>query len=142
MGIMLTIGIIGVVLFLLTLIAEWKVVTSANSLMAIPWVGSIISIAAPIIFFVFVAFDVALMDKHRVEETAQRNVISRLLKEDYNIGVLQSALDFNATQNICKYKQATFAWKYLGTNGVCLDTLVIPESKFTPTSNVNLTVKQ
>lgn len=142
MGIMITILIIGIIILVGTILFDWKVLTSSYDLMAIPYIIAGVSIAVSVGFFIFVAFDVAMMDMRRANETIQRNTLARLLKEDYELSVLQTALDFNAKQKICNYKQATFAWKYLGTNGICLDTLVIPESKFTPTNNVNLTVKQ
>ena len=70
--------------------------------------------------------------------TNQRGKYVRLLNEDYNAENLSTALDFNETHKLCKFKESTFMWSHIGTSGVCADTIAIPTGKFMPSQKIKI----
>lgn len=138
MGIALIFLAIGIILILSgILIMDFRL--SRLDFLATPaLIVGIVSVAPSALFFIMVVFDIALKDIHTFEKTNGRNYIVRMLKENYDINALNAALNFNTAQKMCNYRQGRFMWKYLGTDGVCLDTVEIPSSQFTPTLNVNV----
>lgn len=68
----------------------------------------------------------------------ERGKYVRLLNEDYNAANLSTALDFNETQKLCKFKESGFMWSHMWTNGVCADTIVIPTGKFMPSQKIKI----
>ena len=66
-----------------------------------------------------------------------RGILERKLKETYNQDNLNSAIDFNGTQNKIKIENSTFLQKY-NTAIFYVDTIQIPDVKFTPTQRIEL----
>lgn len=99
----------------------------------------ILSLAFSVIFWLFFAIEVASKNVTTKKLECSRDKLSRLLNEDYNSNNLNEALDFNEKQKICSYKEATFMWSHMGTEGVCVDTIAIPTGKFIPRQILNIT---
>lgn len=105
-------------------------------------VVSIVTFVFSIIFWLFFAIEVSSKNVTTKRLECSRDKLSRLLNEDYNSNNLNEALDFNEKQKICSYKEATFMWSHMGTEGVCVDTIAIPTGKFIPRQIIQLdTVK-
>lgn len=102
--------------------------------------GILIVISA--MFWLLVGLDKLEENLNIVKLSNQRGKYIRVLNEDYNAENLRSALEFNSKQKVCSYKESTFMWSYMGTNGVCGDTIAIPTGKFIPRQIIQLdTVK-
>jgi hypothetical protein len=73
----------------------------------------------------------------RQKTLIDRGILERKLKETYNQGNLNDAIDFNGTQNKIKIENSTFLQKY-NTAIYYVDTIEIPDVKFTPTQRIEL----
>lgn len=87
---------------------------------------------------IFTGIEVASKGVSTQKLECSKAKMSRLLNEDYNAENLKNALDFNESQKMCVYKEATFMWSHFGTNGVCVDTIAIPTGKFIPRQIIQL----
>ena len=136
--------ILGIGLILVTL-GYFFVNTSSETLQGIgiaSFVVSVLTFVFSIMFWLNTGIDYANKKVITMKMENTRGVLNRMLQEDYNAENLRSALEFNSKQKICLYKESTFMWSYMGTNGVCGDTIAIPASKFIPRQIIQLdTVK-
>lgn len=101
-------------------------------------VFSIFGIALPAIGIFLIGVDVLYKDVNIKKAETNKNVLVRMLNEDYNSENLRKALEFNEKMNVCKFKQQTKLWKYFETNGACIDTIDIPNGKFVPTQQIRI----
>lgn len=139
MGIALIVLAIGVILFSL---GYFFLNTSSDTLQQIGVASIVVAILTfvfSIMFWVFFAIEVSSKNVTAKKLECSRDKLSRLLNEDYNADNLNEALDFNEKQKICSYKEATFMWSHMGTEGVCVDTIAIPTGKFIPRQILNIT---
>lgn len=136
--------ILGIGLLLATL-GYFFLNTSSDTLQGIGIASIVVSIVTfvfSIMFWVFFAIEVSSKNVTAKKLECSRDKLSCLLNEDYNSNNLNEALDFNEKQKICSYREATFMWSHMGTEGVCGDTIAIPTGKFIPRQIIQLdTVK-
>lgn len=136
--------ILGVGLLLATL-GYFFLNTSSETLQGIGIASSVVSVLTflfSIMFWLSTGIEYANKKVITMKMENTRGVLNRMLQEDYNAENLRSALEFNSKQKICSYKESTFMWSYMGTNGVCGDTIAIPTGKFIPRQIIQLdTVK-
>lgn len=136
--------ILGIGLILVTL-GYFFVNTSSDTLQGIgiaSFVVSVLTFLFSIMFWLSTGIEYANKKVITMKMENTRGVLNRMLQEDYNAENLRSALEFNSKQKICSYKESTFMWSYMGTNGVCGDTIAIPTGKFIPRQIIQLdTVK-
>ena len=136
--------ILGVGLLLATL-GYFFLNTSSDTLQGIgiaSFVVSVLTFLFSIMFWLSTGIEYANKKVITLRMENTRGVLNRMLQEDYNAENLRSALEFNSKQKICLYKESTFMWSYMGTNGVCGDTIAIPAGKFIPRQIIQLdTVK-
>ena len=136
--------ILGVGLLLATL-GYFFLNTSSETLQGIGIASSVVSVLTflfSIMFWLSTGIEYANKKVITMRMENTRGVLNRMLQEDYNAENLRSALEFNSKQKICLYKESTFMWSYMGTNGVCGDTIAIPTGKFIPRQIIQLdTVK-
>ena len=136
--------ILGVGLLLATL-GYFFLNTSSETLQGIgiaSFVVSVLTFLFSIMFWLSTGIEYANKKVITLRMENTRGVLNRMLQEDYNAENLRSALEFNSKQKICAYKESTFMWSYMGTNGVCGDTIAIPTGTFIPRQIIQLdTVK-
>ena len=132
--------ILGVGLLLATL-GYFFLNTSSDTLQGIgiaSFVVSVLTFLFSIMFWLSTGIEYANKKVITLRMENTRGVLNRMLQEDYNAENLRSALEFNSKQKICAYKESTFMWSYMGTNGVCGDTIAIPTGKFIPRQIIQL----
>lgn len=132
--------ILGVGLLLATL-GYFFLNTSSDTLQGIGIASSVVSVLTflfSIMFWLSTGIEYANKKVITMRMENTRGVLNRMLQEDYNAENLRSALEFNSKQKICLYKESTFMWSYMGTNGVCGDTIAIPTGKFIPRQIIQL----
>lgn len=132
--------ILGIGLILVTL-GYFFVNTSSETLQGIGIASSVVSVLTflfSIMFWLSTGIEYANKKVITMKMENTRGVLNRMLQEDYNAENLRSALEFNSKQKICLYKESTFMWSYMGTNGVCGDTIAIPLGKFIPRQIIQL----
>ena len=132
--------ILGVGLLLATL-GYFFLNTSSETLQGIGIASSVVSVLTflfSIMFWLSTGIEYANKKVITMRMENTRGVLNRMLQEDYNAENLRSALEFNSKQKICLYKESTFMWSYMGTNGVCGDTIAIPTGKFIPRQIIQL----
>lgn len=115
--------------------------TSSETLQGIgiaSFVVSVLTFLFSIMFWLSTGIEYANKKVITMKMENTRGVLNRMLQEDYNAENLRSALEFNSKQKICAYKESTFMWSYMGTNGVCADTIAIPTDKFIPRQIIQL----
>lgn len=115
--------------------------TSSETLQGIgiaSFVVSVLTFLFSIMFWLSTGIEYANKKVITMKMENTRGVLNRMLQEDYNAENLRSALEFNSKQKICAYKESTFMWSYMGTNGVCGDTIAIPTGKFIPRQIIQL----
>lgn len=136
--------ILGIGLILVTL-GYFFVNTSSDTLQGIglaSFVVSALTLLFSTMFWLCTGIEYANKKVITMKMENTRGVLNRMLQEDYNAENLRSALEFNSKQKICSYKESTFMWSYMGTDGVCGDTIAIPTGKFIPRQIIQLdTVK-
>ena len=94
-------------------------------------IGAILG-SISVLFFIFAGVDKLAAPVNMQELSTLRGKYIRLLNEDYNSLNLNNALDFNEKQKNCQFKESGLMWSHFQTNGVCIDTIEIPTSKFIP----------
>lgn len=132
--------ILGVGLLLATL-GYFFLNTSSETLQGIGIASGVVSVLTflfSIMFWLSTGIEYANKKVITMRMENTRGVLNRMLQEDYNAENLRSALEFNSKQKICAYKESTFMWSYMGTNGVCGDTIAIPTGKFIPRQIIQL----
>lgn len=144
MGMYLIILVVGVFLFIGSLYTmNWIEQTrkSHEVLAGVALAGLVVGVCLPAIaaFFFFLVGTEKLSESLNTERLInERGKYVRLLNEDYNAANLSTALDFNETQKLCKFKESGFMWSHMGTNGVCADTIAIPTGKFMPSQKIKI----
>ena len=73
----------------------------------------------------------------KYEEMIERDILVRMLEEDYDSKNLEKALQFNADQKMSAFYNSS-PWTYCIMKCYSLDTISIPSSKFIPKDSVNL----
>jgi hypothetical protein len=73
----------------------------------------------------------------KYEEMIERDILVRMLEEDYDSKNLEKALQFNADQKMAALYNSS-PWTYCIMKCYSLDTIPIPSSKFIPKDSVNL----
>lgn len=144
MGMFLIILVVGVFLFIGSLYTmNWIEQTrkSHEVLAGVALAGLVVGVCLPVIaafFFFFVGTEKLSESLNTERLINERGKYVRLLNEDYNAANLSTALDFNETQKLCKFKESGFMWSHMGTNGVCADTIAIPTGKFMPSQKIKI----
>lgn len=69
------------------------------------------------------------------ESKNTRQLLTRMLMEDYNATNLSNAIEFNNKQKMIVVENNSFMFRYL-TRYYSVDTIQIPDKKFMPTSKV------
>lgn len=144
MGMFLIILVVGIFLFVGSFYTMDWIERSRKSHEVIAGVaisGLVIGVCMAIIgviFFILVGAE-KLSAPLNMEKLANERVkYVRLLNEDYNAENLSTALNFNETQKLCKFKESSFMWSHSGTKGVCVDTIAIPTGKFMPSQKIKI----
>ncbi|MCK9429077.1 MAG: hypothetical protein M0R17_03580 [Candidatus Omnitrophica bacterium] len=109
---------------------------------AILLVNSLIGVVAAIFVLVWggiVFSNIITKNTDYTRATNDKSKIERLLHENYNPDNLTAALDFNNRQKLTKAQNSTIMFKYWDY-ATYTDTIVIPNSKYLPTSKLNLDV--
>lgn len=144
MGMYLIILVVGVFFFLGSLrTMNWVEQTrkSHEVLAGVAIAGMVVGVCLPVLaafFFFFVGTEKLSESLNTEKLINERGKYVRLLNEDYNAANLSTALDFNETQKLCKFKESGFMWSHMGTNGVCTDTIAIPTGKFMPSQKIKI----
>lgn len=82
-----------------------------------------------------ISFEMLNRNRDMYRGNQERAILVRMLKENYNEDNLKKALDFNRECNLTRRDNETLWYRYLRGTYV-LDTIAIPDSKFTPTLKV------
>ena len=137
--IILLIGfVLGLILSLILFI-----VNTANNNEVLQATGFICSLIFAIGTIIISAEELSLLYRYNTQYADKqktlidRVILERKLKETYNQDNLNSAIDFNGTQNKIKIENSTFLQKY-NTAIYYVDTIEIPDVKFTPTQRIEL----
>lgn len=91
--------------------------------------------ACTIVFCAYVIKNDLKKDIHLQSTKNEKQLLTRMLLEDYNATNLSNAIEFNNKQKMIVVENNSFMFRYL-TRYYSVDTIQIPDKKFMPTSKV------
>lgn len=131
--------IFGIVFFLITCLCVFLcyVERKKNSSADISY-GVIVGCGSGFVSFLFfMCFGIFYLKKDisYQEQLNERQMISRMLQEDYNPNNLEKAISFNNKQKIIVAENKTFLFKW-NNSFTSVDTIEIPSKNFMPTEKI------
>lgn len=142
MGFFLVVLALGVLIFFISIYGMERGEQGRNEVLTgfsiAGFVVGVVMVCLCAFFFLFTGIDKINQSVNVEKLKNERGKYMRLLNEDYNAGNLSTALDFNETYKLCKFRESTFMWSHYNTNGVCADTIPIPTGKFMPTQKIKI----